>query len=297
MRVPAAVTLAFLCSACGPGGEPHDGLKGTLVYVSDREGRDALYLRRLPDGADFQIVSQDEPVGEPALSPNGKDVAFTMGGRVGIVSLDSYNARFVTLGVDWKDSTPSWRPDCRALVVSSRPSDGVRPDLHLLTLDPTSGLALREPLLQTPFLDETTPTFSPDGRFVVFVRQDNLYRLEIRDRRIRRLTGGFRIMRSPRFLLSGRLVCLWTQGKQFGIDLMDADGEKRETVGTGSAFYRTIAPSPDGRYLAATLSFETNVIALRQTEEIRLLSLGGGQPAGALAKSWRRSNHSPDWGR
>jgi Tol biopolymer transport system component len=299
MRVfPVVLASAFLCGACGRGGGLRDELGGTLVFVSDREGRDALYLRRLPDGADFQIVSQDEPVGEPVLSPNGKDVAFTMGGRVGVVSLDTYNTRFVTVGVDWKDSNPAWRPDGKALVVSSRLPDGARPDLHLLTLDPGSGLALREQLTQTPYLDETTPVFSPDGRAVVFIRGDNLYRLELKDRRTRRLTGGFRIMRCPRFLPSGRLVCLWTQGKQFGIDVMDADGEKRETVGSGTAFYRTIAPSPDGRYLAATLSFEANIIALRQTEEIRLLALSeGGQAVGVLAKSWRRSSHSPDWGR
>ena len=244
--VPVVLVLASLGMACGREGGLRDELKGTLVFVSDRDGRDALYLRRLPDGADFQIVAQAEPVGEPALSPNGKDVAFTMSGRVGIVSLETYDTRFVTLGVDWKDSSPSWRPDGKALVVSSRPSDGARPDVHLLTLDPASGLALREPLTQTPYLDETTPIFSPDGRSVVFIRGDNLYRLELKDQRTRRLTGGFRIMRHPRFLPSGKLVCLWTQGKQFGIDLMDADGDKRETIGSGSAFYRTIAPSPDG---------------------------------------------------
>jgi Tol biopolymer transport system component len=294
----ALASLPLLCGACSRDGSIPGDLTGTLVFISDREGRPALYLRRLPDGADFVITAQDEPVDEPALSPSGKHVAFTMGGRVGIVSLDSYDTRFATLGVDWKDAAPTWRPDGKALAVSARPSDGLRTDIHLLTLDPASGLAVREALTETPYLDETSPVFSPDGRYLVFVRSDNLYRLGLKDRRVRRLTGGFRIMRSPRFLPSGRLVCLWTQGKQFGIDLMDVDGENRQTVGTGTAFYRTIAPSPDGRYLAATLSFDENAIRLAQQEEIHLLTLGeGGQARGTLARSWRRACHSPDWGR
>lgn len=273
-------------------------LKGTVVFVSDRDGRDALFLRRLPDGADFLIAAMDEPIGEPALSPNGKEVAFTMGGRIGLVSLETHRARFVTWGVDWRDASPSWKPDGKTLVVSSRHADGVKADLHLLVLDPTSGLAVREALTQTPYLDEVTPVFSPDGSFLVFIRGDNLYRFELRDRRTRRLTGGFRIMRSPRFLPSGRLVCLWSQGKQFGIDLMDADGANRETLNHGSSFYRTLAPSPDGRYFAATLSFESDAITLRQKEEIRLLALGeGGRALGVLARSWRSACHSPDWGR
>ncbi|MET0555699.1 MAG: hypothetical protein ABW221_21855, partial [Vicinamibacteria bacterium] len=103
-------------------------------------------------------------------------------------------------------------------------------------------------------------------------------------------------VRSARFLSSGRLLCLWSQGKQFGMDVMDADGRNRETLSQGSTFYRTVAPSPDGRYLAATLTYEANALRFQQREEVQLLD-AKGLPLGTLAESWRTATHSPHWGR
>ena len=291
------MALAVACLAGGCRGErlPPD-LTGTLVYVSDRDGRDTLYLRRLPDGADFQIANLTEPVEEPALSPDGRQVAFAMGGRIGLVTIETHDVKFVTLGVDWKDAAPTWRPDGRALVVSSRRESGENADLHLLALGSPAGADVRRPLTHTDHLDETSPTYSPDGASIAFVRGDNVFRLSPADGSVRRLTGGFRLVRQARFLPSGRLLCLWSQGKQFGLDAMDADGNNRETLSQGSTYYRTVAPSPDGRYLAATFSYEQDALRFQQREEVHLLD-ARGQPLGTLVRSWRTAAHSPFWGR
>lgn len=294
-RPLALLALAATTVACTGGRLPAD-LSGTLLFASNRDGREAIFLRRLPDGADFVLVAQDEPVGEPAISPNAQEAAFTMRGRVGLVSLESHAVRFLTLGVDWKDAQPAWRPDGRALVVSSRQSDGAAADLHLLLVNPPPGTPLRQPLTRTEHLDETHPAFAPDGKYVAFVRSDNVFRLEVSSGRTQRLTGGFRLMRQPRFLASGRLACLWSHGKQFGLDAMDADGQNRETLAQGSAFYRTLTPSPDGKYLAVTLGFQADALKLRQSEQVDLLD-ERGQPLGTLAESFRSATHSPSWGR
>jgi Tol biopolymer transport system component len=290
------VAAACLAAACRGGDTLPEDLSGTIVFVSDRDGQDALYLRRLPDGADFQIANLTEPVEEPALSPDGKQVAFAMGGRIGLVSVDTHEVKFVTLGVDWRDASPAWRPDGKVLVVSSRRSSGENADLHLLTLGQPAGADVRRPLTRTDHLDETSPSYSPDGTAIAFVRGDNVFRLTPADGAIRRLTGGFRLVRQARFLPSGRLLCLWRQDKHFGIDAMDQDGGNRETLSQGTAFYRTVAPSPDGRYLAATFSYESDALRFRQREEVRLLD-ARGQPLGTLVKSWRTATHSPNWGR
>ena len=73
---------------------------GSLLFVSDREGQDALYIRRLPKGEPRRLVVTGEPVGDPALSPDGSRLAFVMGGRIGLVSLPRGEIRFVTLGVE-----------------------------------------------------------------------------------------------------------------------------------------------------------------------------------------------------
>lgn len=297
MKSAAAVAIVALCVAavsCRRSGLPDD-LKGTLVFVSDRGGRDAVYLRRLPHGADFLLVAQPHVVGSPALSPNGREVAFTMDGRVGVVSVETREVRFLTQAVDWRDESPSWRPDGRALVVASRAAEGAQGDLHLVPASALAGGDVRRPLTRTPH-DESEPVFAPDGASIVYVREERLFRLDVTNGEARPLTGGFKAMRSPRFLPDGRLLALWSQDKQFGLDAIGPDGDTRETLSQGTDYYRTIAPSPDGRYLAAALAFRTDALRLRQNEQVLLLDARGTK-LGTLARSWRSATHSPHWGR
>lgn len=291
-RTVLSGVLLLGLAACRGERLPAD-LSGTLVFVSDRGGRDAIYLRRLPDGADFLLVSQPDPVGSPALSPDGSRVAFTMGGRIGVVDVKTQETRFLSQAVDWRDDSPAWRPDGRALVVSSRTSEGAQADLHLLSL--AEGAELRRPLTRTPH-DETEAVFAPDGGSLVYVREERLFRLDLASGQARPLTAGFRAMRCPRFLPDGRIVALWTQDKQFGLEIMNGDGSGRETLTQGAAYYSTIAPSPDGRYLAAGLAYRTDSIKLRQDQGLQLLD-ARGRVLGPLAQSWRTGTHSPHWGR
>ncbi len=283
-----AVALSVALFRAGRSLPPN--LSGALVFVSDRDGTEALYWRRLPRSRPRRLTQASEPVRDPALAPDGTRVAFGMGGRIGTVTLATGDVRVVTLGVDFRDAMPAWLPDGQGLVVSTRRSKL-----------PGDGRVARHPLTQTRGLDDTSPVVSPIGNFVVFVREDHLWRVSLEDGRTVRLTGGFRKSRAPRFLPSGRLVCLWSEGKQHGIDVLDADGKNRETLWQGSIYYRTIAPSPDGRYFAVTFTYDlafhpADALKMRQTEEVRLLDLRG-QPAAILERSGRFSNHSPDWGR
>jgi Tol biopolymer transport system component len=276
------------------------GVTGTLVYVSDRNGVDALYVRRLPAATERVLVSLAGPVGEPAISPDAKRVAFSSGGRIGIATLSTGDLGIATSGIEWLDSSPSWTPDGRSLVVSARRRDQLRSDVHLLGLREDSEPE-RRPLTRTLGLDETSPVVSPDGSFVVFEREEGLVRLDLEGGRSRRLTTGFRKLRFPRFLPSGRIAALWSEGKRFGIEVMDADGKGRETLVDGTVSYRSLAPSPDGRFLAATWAFDlsfrpADALKPRQTEEVRLLDARGA-PLTVLAGSASHSNHSPSWGR
>ncbi len=276
------------------------GLRGTLIYVSDRLGSDALFARDLPDGADRRLTYFTEAIREPALSPDARRVAFTMGGRVGVVDLPSGDVRILTLGIDWKDQTPAWRPDGRALVVVARRPQDATWDLMLLEpLDTTGQSTGRSPLVATRGLDETAPVFTPDGKSVVFVREDNLFRVDLAGARTRRLTGGFRRWRQPAFLPDGRLLGLWQEEKLFGADVMDADGKNRVALFEGTTFYRTLAPAPDGRHFAATFSFDLRfhpMEALRpkHVEEVRLLD-AQGQEIAPLLRSWSTAFRSPQW--
>ncbi len=295
------VGLLLLATACTPTSRepalPSD-LRGTLVHVCDRSGAHSLFAKRLPDGKEQRLTAFGEDTLEPALSPDGRRVAFSMGGRIGVVSLQDGSVTFLTLGVAWKDSAPSFLPDGQRLVAVSRRTAAERADLYLLT-PPGLGQAeaSREPLLLTPGLEEESPAVSPEGTFVVYVRDGQLFRLDLGGSEAKRLTAGFRTRRQPRFLPSGRVMALFTEGKRHGLEVMDEDGANRSTLFEGTTFYRELAPSTDGRYLAATFAYDLGsdpTRLLRTTEELWLLDLHG-RKLGVLEASPLHSYHSAAW--
>jgi Tol biopolymer transport system component len=296
------VVLLVLGAGAGwvlrPRQELPPGLSGGLVFVSDRDGLPALYWRRLPRDRERRLTFGSEPAAEPALSPDGTRVAFALDGRIAVVAVATGDEEVLTFGVDWADAQPAWLSDGRRLVVSARRRGGPA-GLHVL--DPgADGVVARHPLTRPRRGDDTEPTPSPDGTCVVFVRDAHLFRVGLADGAVTRLTGGFRNERSPRFLPDGRIICAWTEGKSHGIDLLDPTGEGRETVLEGSVVYRTVSPSPDGRFLAATFSHDLafrplRALLLRRREEVHLLGMDG-RLLGTLESSLLHASHSPDWG-
>jgi Tol biopolymer transport system component len=274
------------------------GLSGAIVFVSDRDGIPALYWRRLPRDRDRRLTFGSEPAAEPAVSPDGTRVAFAMDGRIAVVAVASGEVTVLTLGVDWKDAEPAWLPDGRRLVVSARRRVGESASLHLV--EPSAdGASVRHPLTQARAGDDTSPAASPDGESLVFVREERLMRVGLGDGRVSAISSGFKRDRSPRFLPDGRLLCAWSEGKTHGIDVIDLATNARRTLTEGGVFYRTLAPSPDGRFLVVTRSWDAGtsplVALLGQREEVHLLD-ASGRERGALEASRRNANHSPDWG-
>lgn len=302
-RLAAASLAALLVAAlawawlAGRSGLPKD-VAGAIAFVSDRDGASAIYLRPLPRGPLRRLTFGSEPARDPAVSPDGSKVAFSMNGRLAVVTLASGEQAMLTLGVDWKDAQPSWLPDGRRLVVSARRRTGESASLHLVEPREGGG-ATRQPLTEARADDDLAPAVSPDGTYVVFVRGDKLMRASLRDGHVARLSGGFKRERSPRFLAPERLVCAWSEGKQHGIDVIDLATKTRTTLVRGGTFYRTVAPSRDGRYLAATRSWDAALPPLGgffgQKEAIELID-AEGRTLGLVETSRAHASHSPDWG-
>ena len=298
--VPALLALGLAWLALSSRSELPGDLAGAVVFVSDRDGSPALYFRRLPNERERRLTFGSEAVGEPRVSPDGSRVAFAMNGRIGVVALASGEVSVLTLGVDWKDTQPDWLPDGRRLVVAARRRVGEPASLHLVEPAPDGSVA-RRLLTQARGGDDQSPAASPDGAWVAFVREDRLMRVDLDGGRLTRLTGGFKRDRSPRFLGRERLVCAWSEGKKHGIDAIDLATRARQTLTEGGVFYRTLAPSPDGGFLAVTRSWDSGVppfagLLGAPKEEVRLLDASGHE-RGRLPASRRHANHSPDWGR
>jgi len=299
-RPRALVLLALAWLALSRRSELPDGLAGGVVFVSDRDGAPALYWRRLSEDGERRLTFGSEPASEPRVSPDGSRVAFALNGRIGVVALASGETSVLTLGVDWKDAQPAWLPDGRRLVVAARRRVGEPASLHLVEPAPDGSVA-RRALTQARGGDDQSPAASPDGAWVAFVREDRLMRVELDGGKVTRLTGGFKRDRSPRFLGPGQLVCAWSEDKKHGIDAIDLATRARRTLVEGGVYYRTLAPSPDGRFLAVTRSWDSGVppfagLLGAPKEEVRLLD-AAGQERGRLFASRRNANHSPDWGR
>jgi Tol biopolymer transport system component len=268
--------------------------------VSDRSGVDSLYLRRLPSPTELRLTWLTEPVSDPAIAPDSGRAAYAVDGRIELVHLTTGDTVGLSLGVEWRDAQPAWRPDGRALVVRARRGVGARGDLHLLELRHDGALARRRPLTETPGIEEAEPVWGPDAATVIYASQGGLYELDLETGLTQRLTRGLQEARGARFLPGGDLVWLWREDKRFGIDRMSSDGTRR-TLRQGAVAYRSVAPSPDGVWLVATLGLNlgfrlSELLKPRPTEELHLLD-GEGRLVTPLAPAWAYSNHSADWGR
>src|SRR5437899_9413770 len=113
----AVLAVALLAALFRVGHSLPPNLAGALAFVSDRDGTEALYWRRLPKDRARRLTQASEPVRDPAIAPDGARVAFAMGGRIGIATVTAGDVRMLTLGVDFRDPMPAWLPERLGLVV------------------------------------------------------------------------------------------------------------------------------------------------------------------------------------
>lgn len=103
---------------------------------------------------------------EPAVSPDGKRLAVIEAdpdGSADLVLFDLATKKPLLLsqGADWAD--PAWSPDGKTIVVTAYDNGGPS-----LLLKPVDGVARSTPLKGLPDGEPYRPSFSPDGRWVVY---------------------------------------------------------------------------------------------------------------------------------
>jgi Tol biopolymer transport system component/C-terminal processing protease CtpA/Prc len=113
----------------------------------------------LLSAATGQIASRPS-LGEPAISPNKREIAFVSGGDIWSVPAAGGEARLL-VSHPANESLPRWSPDGRELAfVSTRTGNG---DIYVLTLD--SGQLRR---ITFDDVADQLNGWSPDGRFLYF---------------------------------------------------------------------------------------------------------------------------------
>ncbi len=160
VSAPARVSLTT-----GTGFSPRLG-PNFLVYVSATATSDGIW--KFADGRDTELWSGGgaRVVGGPAISPDGRYIAFSVRQRgqalLYTIQADGTNTRVVADSLDLQGS-PAWAPDGRSITTAAV-NHGV-PHLFRVPVDTRSpALFVRD--------YSVDPAWAPDGRFVVYSGPD-----------------------------------------------------------------------------------------------------------------------------
>lgn len=169
---------------------------GRIAYLSDREGKRQIWIRRLDSAADQQITHLDDPPLGVAWSPDGKSLAFTArlaeplpaawapaailpllrrpAARVHLFVIPATGGTVRALSVGDLDlhGEPAWMPDGQSILYSAAPPpDAAHPleggEIYAVRI---AGGERRQ-ITRHPGPDET-PVPSPDGSRIAWIGRE-----------------------------------------------------------------------------------------------------------------------------
>jgi len=185
------------------------------------ERRDGLWLMDARGAHQRRLAKA--PAYTPAWSPNGKTIAFSTGREIVSVVVATKKLTRLVRGIG--TYTPAYSPDGK-WIAFSRGTDEFNSDIFVMT---SQGQKLRR-LTKTQgtgstFGEEHGPTWSPDGKTLVYVSNRNtnweLYAIDATGRHERRLTRTPGNENLPRFSKDGKKLLYARDGT---IALSKADG-------------------------------------------------------------------------
>jgi Lysyl oxidase/WD40-like Beta Propeller Repeat len=162
----------------GPGqglGEPGFGIKapdwspdGTqIAFVSSVAGSPDIYIANADGTGVRPFAAGNRGEDYPAWSPDGRSIAYTIGNALYVRSLEGDDTRRIARdGVDI--FRPSWSPDGKRIAYSVDRADQTA---HIWVVPARGG---RPNLLTTGDVRDLHPAWSPGGRFIAFVRYENI---------------------------------------------------------------------------------------------------------------------------
>lgn len=270
-RLAAALTAALTVSTLtmtAPAQATYPGSNGRIVFggfYDTEDGRaadlfsvqaDGENLTRLTDDAAFDLC--------PAVSADGRRLATCRnegaGYEIWTMDLDGTHPRQLT-GLGGAALFPDWNPQGNRIVFQWAPSPDDNPGLYVVHAQ--SGRVT--PLLVEPGFALSFPVYSPDGRNVLYLKQQfdsngdpsygQLWTLDVKSGRTTQLTSDEALKdQLPDWSPDGRRIVYnaITDGDD-DIWIMNADGTGQKNL-TAEAGATEVAPafSPDGAWIAFT---------------------------------------------
>jgi Tol biopolymer transport system component len=239
---------------------------GRLVYASARRLESDLELHFIRgDGSGARALTANSfHDAQPDWSPDGRQVAFTHGGRIGgvyVIGADGRGLRLVLHGAH----SPSWAPDGKRLALV------LRDDIWIATLGPEPPIQLTSGPEK-----EAEPDWSPRGDEVAFGRGGQVHAISVGSASVRQVTHveprvencvGGRAAAGPSawspdgaWLAYEVLTACSLKGRT-AIHVIRTDGTGDRVVVTGFAGVNdegTFAPAwtPDGREIVFEVQYE-----------------------------------------
>jgi TolB protein len=230
---------------------------GALIYAARNAGHTHLWAYTPGDATAVQLTKGDWDDRNPAVSPDGKSIAFSSN-RDGTWDLYLFELR--TGGVRRLTDTlgfeghPSWSPDGLWLACEFY-YDG---DFNIWII-PVNGGQSPIQLTSHPAMD-LSPSWDPNGRRIAFISYRDghpdvfLADLENPDNRFRNLTNTSNVIeRNPVFSPDGSRIAYSVDSQGLNLILIQDLNDLSKPPDIVSQA-RAAAWSPDGRYLATVLS-------------------------------------------
>jgi Tol biopolymer transport system component len=141
---------------------------GQIVFVSDRDGNDEIYVMDSHGSDVRRLTFNTESDWYPDWSPDGNRIAFAsfQTGSFDIFVMNKDGSELVNLTPDphAADFHPSWSPDGTQIAFSRTLTMGS--NLYVMNADGTDLVKLVD---GNGVIDNIFPTWSPDGQFIRFV--------------------------------------------------------------------------------------------------------------------------------
>lgn len=221
------------------------GGNGTLCYTYDGE----IYTQAQggkPQKVNIDLTRDDEnkitdlSFGNGAtsatVSPDGKQIAFTIRGEVFVTSTD-YNTTKQITHTPAREAGVAFAPDNRTLAYASERTGNWQIYLAKIARKeeanfPNATLVEEEVILPSDKIERTYPQFSPDGKELAFIENRNcLMVLNLETKKVRQVTDG-----STWFRTDGGFDYAWSpDGKWFTLEFIGNRHDPYSDIGIVSA--------------------------------------------------------------